>query len=266
VKIGQFYTGLLDPPEGFVSAFPRLSSAITLLTDAEIQDIISDPNRTPDEQIFPDYFIREGDQEQHSSCAGWALANMFSETAFLNGDRKPDGTGEIYSGTYPYSGCNRGQDAGSVTEEIMNWCINQGMVPKSVCGVDNIWRQNTKQFDALAKQQRGLVVHTISSAAEFNTALARRQIVACVVNVDRSQYVNYRGVGLVPAFTGSGNHAIRCRNVRWNAAAGCYEYKQAGNWGLSWGLNGTGWCRWNSFSQTIVKHVFYTVTYTAKFS
>ena len=266
MNIGPFYTGLIDNPDGRVSAYRSLSSDITLLTDAECQSLLADPNRTPDDQIFPDYFIERGDQKQHNSCAGWGGANAFSETAFLNGDRLPDGTGESYSGSYPYSGCNRGQDEGAVLEDIFNWITNNGMVPATLCNSEDIWRKNTQQFDAVALKNRGLALHTISSQSEMNTSLVRRQIVVCVVNVDRSQYCNYKGVGLVPAFKGNGNHCIRCRDIRWNAAASRYEYKQAGNWGLSWGLKGTGWCTWSSFSQSILKHQFYTLTYTAKFS
>ena len=267
-SMGQkFYTGLIPPETGFVSAHMPLEKSITLLTDDEIQALLADPSRTPDDQIFPDYFIARGDQKQHNSCAGWGGANAFSETAYLNGDRLPDNSGEVYSGSYPYSGCNRGRDAGAMLEDVLGWIQNKGMVPASVCDSENIWRQNTIRFDAQALKNRGIALHTIKSQAEMNTALARRQIVVCVINVDRSsRYVNYRGQGLVPEFGGSGNHCIRCRDIRWNAAARRYEYKQAGNWGLGWGQRGTGWCTWASFSQTINNHTFYTLTFTARFS
>lgn len=261
-----FYTGLLQPQPGFVSARQPLKSAITLLTDDEIRSILADPSRTPDEQIFPDYFIERGDQKSANSCAGWGGANAFSETAFLNGDRLPDGTGEVYSGSYPYSGCNRNVDKGALLDEIWDWIETKGLVTAKECPWNNIWRVNTTKFDAQALKNRGIAIHAIKSQAEFNTALARRQIVVCVVNVDGSKYVNYNGSGLVPEFNGVGNHCIRCRDIRWNAQAKRWEYKQAGNWGLNWGFRGTGWCTWASFYQTIQYHAFYTITYTAKFS
>ena len=266
MKVGRFHTGLLEDTSGRVSAYRSLSSSVTLFTDAECQALLSDPSRTPDDQIFPDYFIEKGDQKQFNSCAGWGGANAFSETAFLNGHRLPDGTGECYSGSYPYSICNRGQDEGAVLEDVFQSITQDGLVPESVCPANNIWRKNTQQFTTLALKQRGLALHTVASQQEMNTALVRRQIVVCVVNVDSTKYVNYNGQGLVPEFQGPGNHCIRCRDIRWNAAAKRYEYKQAGNWGLDWGLKGTGWCTWGSFYQSILKHKFYTVTYTANFT
>ena len=260
----RYYTGLIMPNPGFVSVHPPLASEVTLLTDNEIKTLLADPNRTPDDQIFPDYFIEKGDQKSHNSCAGWGGANAYSETAFLNGDRNPDNTGVSYSGSYVYSKCNRGSDNGAITEEILNSIMSGGLVTVEDCGWDNIWRRNTSKFDAKALKRKGLTFNTIKSQSEFNTALTRRQIVICVVNVDSTKYVNFNGQGLVPEFNGPGNHCIRCRDIRWNGSR--YEYKQAGNWGLDWGNKGTGWCTWASFNQTISYHTFYTITFTARFS
>lgn len=257
----QFRTGLLQPegkPANFVSASPRLESALPLMTDADIQEILNDPNRTGAADEFDDHWVVQGDQKHASSCAGWGESNAFSKTRYRNGLRD----GMVFSGSYPYSWCNRGQDNGAVLDDIMNESMNRGNVAASKCPWNMIYRKQTAQFDAEAALHEGLGLFSVKTQAEVNTALARRLIVVVCVQVDTTQYVNYKGNGLVPAFRGIGNHCIHVDDLRWNQTTGKYEYRQVGNWGLTWGLKGAGWCGWSSFAQTITGHSFYVLAQT----
>lgn len=252
-----FHTGLLQPegnPDNFVSARPRLQDAISLLSDSDIKDILNNPNRMPASEEFDDHWVLEGDQRQKLSCAGWGGSNALSKTRWRNGIRD----GIVFSGSYPYSWCNRNSDNGSALEDIMNELMNKGTVAASKCTWSMIFRNSTQQFDTEAKQHEGLALFSIKTQAEMNTALARDQIVVVCVQVDSTKFVNYHGSGLVPAFNGPGDHCIHADDIR--LVNGVYQYRVVNNWGLNWGLKGTGWTTFSSFAQPIRNHSFYVLT------
>lgn len=252
----RFYTGLAQPITPGLTGFSRVRDSIPLLSDADVKAIITDTSWVPAEQEFDDHWVIEGDQTQHNSCGGWGGTNGFSKMRWRLGIRD----GIVFSGSYLYSWGNRGSDQGAVLEEIMQYLMTKGTVPKSTCGPNTIWRQQCSAFDGEAVNHEGLALQAIANQAELNTVLAQKKIATVCVQVDSSQYCNYKGQGLVPAFRGNGNHCIHCDDIRWNSVASRYEYRQVGNWNVTWGLRGTGWCTFASFGQTIANHMFYAHT------
>lgn len=263
-KSRLFHVGLALPTDPTrVSSFKPLRSVVTVYTDDECRDILANPDRTPARRIWSDpAWTTKGDQKQHSSCAGWGGANATGKMRWKNGNQK-DGVQPL-SGSYAYAWCNRNQDEGAPLEEIMQAIMLHGLPPADLCDSNHIFRSQTKQFDDVAAKIKGLNLLTIKSQAEFNTACARGWLVISALQVDRSQYVNFSGNGLVPAFKGMGNHCIHVHDYRWNDQAKRWEYDQAGNWGREWGEDGCGWGTWASFAQPIQNHTFYAVFYTTE--
>lgn len=250
-----YFTGLLLPESPLVCFRRAETLPGYVLSDDQVQVLLSDPYRTPKASIFDDHWVAEGDQKHHNSCAGWGGANASSKAAYLAGQNP---TGTVYSGSYPYSFANRGQDQGAALQDVMQALETNGFgVPASECDANSIYRNQCSKFDAEAKSLLGLSYYAAATQAEVNSALVKDHPVVVCVNVDTSVYVNYNGQGLVPAFAGKGNHCIHVDDLRWNASARQYEYRQVGNWGLNWGNKGTGWCTWKSFQQTIGYHMFY---------
>lgn len=251
----QFNTGLIEPDGPPLVGVPY-ASATTVFTDDEVRQLLADPGRTPKSNIFSDTaWIVKGDQKQHNSCGGWGGANAFSKTRWLLGIRD----GLVLSGSYLYSWANGNQDEGAQLKNILAVLTNHGTVPMDICGPDSIYRKQTQQFDTLALAHLGLGLFHISSQAELNTALVRDQLVVVCIQVDKnpSKYCSFRGNGMVPQFKGNGNHCIHVDDMRWNSTQ--FEYRQCGNWGLSWGAAGYGWCNWNTFAQPINIHTFYAI-------
>lgn len=255
----EFFTGLQLPPgapENFVSARPRLDSAVGLYSDSDVRQILADPNRQAAADEFDDHWVREGDQKQHNSCAGWGGANAFSKMRWRLGIRD----GVTFSGSYVYSWVNRNQDQGAALEDVMNELMAHGTVPAAKCGPNTIYRSTTSQFDSEAALHQGLALYSVKTQAEVNTALARNQIVVMCVQVDQSVFVNFNGQGLLPAFRGSGNHCIHCDDIRWNGTSNRWEYRYVNNWGLNWANKGAAWGTWASMAQPIQNHSFYVMT------
>ena len=253
----EFYTGLQLPegePDNFVSAMPRMGDAVNIYSDADVQAIVNDPTRQAAADEFDDHWVIEGNQKKHNSCAGWGGANAFSKMRWRLGIR--DGT--VFSGSYAYSWCNRNQDKGAVLDEVMNELMAHGLVAASKCDANTIYRTSTKQFDAEAQQHEGLALYSIKTQAEVNTALARNQIVVVCVQVDKTRFVNFNGQGLLPSFSGPGNHCIHVDDLRF--VNGAWQYMAVNNWGLNWANKGTAWATWSSFAQPIKNHAFYVLT------
>ena len=251
-----FHTGLKLPPAGFSNPYKAYSQSFTVFDDDTIQRMLADPGRTPKSQTFADpMWVVKGDQKSHNSCGGWGGNNALSKTLYLMGNDPV-----VYSGAYSYSLVNGGTDDGSALVDVMNELMENGTVPVDVCPADLIYRSQTKQFDSLAAKVKGLALHSVQTQAEMNTALVRDQMVVVCIQCDTTKYVNYDGNGLVPMFKGNGDHCIHVDDLRWNAAAQRYEYRQFGNWGPKWGANGTGWCTFSAFAQPIQVHGFYVIT------
>lgn len=260
---GMPYMGHLIPPARQPCA-PRLMSTDQLVSysDQDVIDIITDPSWVPAASIFDEHWVVEGDQKQHNSCDGWGGTNAFSEQCWEDGDQ----TGTVYSGSYGYSFCNGGVDQGAPLDKMMAELMANGTVPAAECTADMILRKQTSQFDTEAQQHKGIGLVAAATQAEVNTLLSQRKKVVVCIMVDRHKYVNYTGQGLVPVTSGHGNHCIHLNDIRWNATTKAFEYRQSGNWGITWGDKGTGWSSWAAYAQTIAYNTFYGITSTANLS
>ena len=256
---GRIYgLGLLAPDPTKVCNRQKFSKAVTSakLSAAEIQKLISDPSRVPASAVFDDHWVKEGNQLSHGSCNGWATASALSKTRFKRGIN--DGT--VLSGSYVYSLLNGCQDNGSALSDDIDELAKNGAPPASVCGPDTIWRKDTIQFDDQDAKHKGLACFSVSDEATLQTAVALGFICVVAVQVDRSRFVNFSGPGILPAFHGSGNHAVHVDDLVVYQGQLCYRL--VNNWGLGWGNSGTALVTFDSFSETIGVHQFWAITST----
>ncbi len=248
----------LIPPEMRVSALPSIESSQpnNLLTPDQIKQLITDPGRTPREQIFSDdHWVVEGDQKSHGSCNGWAGASVLSKTRFLRGITD----GLVLSGSYVYSWINNNEDNGSALDRGMAELLAHGAPPASLCDANQIYRKQTQAYDDEAAKHLGLQAYAAETQQGFDSGIALGYLGVVAVQVNNA-FSNYKGSGICPTGNGPGNHAIHVDDAKY--VNGVLWYHIVNNWNLTWGLRGKGWVTWSAFAQPFKYQTFYLVPAT----
>lgn len=244
--------GLLLPDPTYVCSFPVYEDLVPSYSDSDVKDLLTDPNRVKSRTLFDDHWVVQGNQQQHGSCNGWAGASSLSKARFFSGIKD----GLVLSGSYVYSWINNGQDNGSALDRGMAELMAHGAPPASLCDANQIYRNQTSQFDSQAVLHEGLQCYAVKTQAGFNTAVARQDPVVVAVQVGNA-FMNYK-TGLIPVVKGPGNHACHVDDARVDTN-GTIIYDFVNNWGLSWGTRGRGECTWNIFAQPFGVHQFYAI-------
>lgn len=253
----DFRCGLLEPPADRQPCGTSASSTIRIYQPDEVKDIVA--NRVASSEIFKDpRWVKDGDQSTEDSCAGWACATSAAKTAYIEGVADQPNL----HGGYIYGLCNHGQRVGgSQLIDCMNAMESHGAPPVSIGGPHLVMRNQTAQFDTLAAQTKSLACIHISNEQELDSAIAARLMVCVCVQVTQA-FKMFRGAGILPAYSGRGNHAVHVDDIVY--INGVKYYRLVNNWGLYWGTSGVAYVTFASFKQTIGIHYFYAQTYVTK--
>ena len=223
------------------------------LTNSEILTLINDPNRTSRRVLFGDTWIQQGNQGQYGSCNGWALASAASKIRYLGGLTD----GMVLSGSYTYSKMNGGSDNGSSLSDDIDVLETYGAPPASVVTASMIYpRLQPENADQLAAQHKGLVMYSCETQQEVLSAIALGFPVVVCLQV-AGQWENFSGTGILPSYSGQGNHAIHADGLVYQG--GQFLLDCCNNWGLNWGDNGRALASWSSFAQPIESEPFIVV-------
>lgn len=259
--------GTLLPEPGYVCEFPPTVGApgFPNWSDAEIAEVIADPNRRKPDII---YRASEGyilDQGSTSACAGYATAGALMRARVARGLPKI-----IMSGSFVYANSKpNGQDNGSTLDANMQTIVKYGSCRTELCGQSSIQKsQLTNAAYADASMHKGLAVYHCPDKRAFRTGVAAGYNCNVVVsagskfskftklNVDRP--CNLRaGVD-----SGNGNHSVLC--VDMIDYQGEELFCIVNSWKASWGAGGMAWVSWDSFATPFNYHPFFFVTSSAE--
>lgn len=251
--------GLTLPDPMYNSNIPVFEQTFpdNVLKDGDIQDILTDPRRTPRRLIFDTHWIIEGDQGQHGSCNGYAGASVLSKTRYLRGIQD----GIVLSGSYVYSWINNNQDNGSALDRGMAELMAHGAPPSKMCPNTMIYRNQTQQFDAEAIKHLGLACYALTSKQGFRSAVALGYLCVVAMQVG-NDFMNYKGKGTAPVIKGPGNHAMHVDDAE--IIGGVENYDLVNNWNMTWGDLGRGLVTWDAFVTPFTVHQFYVITSTSE--
>ena len=135
----------------------------------------------------------------------------------------------------------------------MKALFTNGTVSVDLCGPDNVWRQNTRQFDAEAVKHttEQISVFELQNFQEIKSAAAMGGIVNFAMECDSTQIANYKS-GIMPAFHGIGNHSVTGCDVE--LFQGKLVLTGKNHWGRKWGMNGFFLCGEATVRETIPVH------------
>jgi hypothetical protein len=251
--------GCLPPQNSRVYCQSYAAAANPLYSMDQIKLMVTDPTRTRRRTVFDASWIKRGDQKNHGSCNGWATASAYTKIRWLRGFRD-----NFYgSGAYVYSKINGGQDEGSSLNDDIGELLKWGVCSDTIVTADQIFpqQQNVAAADADAANHKGLVAYHCTTQQELLSGLAAGFIAVVVVQVDdQQQFMNFTGSGILPAFRGTGNHAVHVDDLIWDGSQFLFDI--ANNWNLFWGDQGRAMGTWSSFQQTFNVHPFYLICST----
>lgn len=243
--------GSLLPPTNFVSSFQTFESEHPVYTDAEIRQIILDPNRVPARKLFGPSWILN--QHSAGSCNGQAGAGSLAKARRRRGIKD----NLLLSGAWLYSLINGNQDNGSALEAALKAIQIHGVAPLSLVPWDMIYqRQMPPNAKAEAAKHKGLVCYAVQTRQGFRSALAAGFPVIVALSAGNNfQHLDSNGICGVDR--GPGNHAVHCDDIE--IVNGKEVYDMANSWGLEYGDQGRAYCQWSSFEQTFGNHTFYAI-------
>ena len=245
--------GLLEPAANFVKATRTWETDNKpLWTDAQIRDVIQDKKRTTSRELFDSHWIKEGDQQDKGSCNGWATASVLSKTRWKQGVRD----GIVLSGSYVYSWINGGQDNGSPLDQDIKELTTHGTCPKSMCGPQMIFRNQTKQFDVEAAKYKGLNFLPIDTIQGLKTAVAMGFLVVVAVQVG-PHFNKLNSQGILTPDSGNGNHAVHVDDMI--VINDKIYFDLVNNWNVTWGQDGRAYVPEEMFTRTIQVHQFWAL-------
>lgn len=242
-------TGLLAPDINRLKAFAASPNAVQEFTDAQIRELITDPDRVPMRKLFGPEWI--SNQSSYNSCAGWATVACQDRRRWLSGIRDK----LMLSGSYVYAWCNNGQDNGSFTSDTLNEIKLHGAPSKQLVPENIIYlSQMPLGAHEAADDHKALIAYPVKSMQGLKTALAL--MMPCVVAIQYGnpfQQLNSKGVAGYS--NGPGNHAIAAQDIV--IIDGELVFDTANSHGLSYGDNGCAYLREESFIQTMPNHTFW---------
>lgn len=243
--------GSLPVPDDFVSAFPTVKSDIVPWDDADIKRAVLHKDRVPSRVTFADRWITN--QQSHGSCGGYAAAGLLSRSRWLRGIQDA----LIFSGAYPYSKTNGGNDQGSVLDHVLKAIQVHGDVPESLVNWSMIYpKSQPKGVDEEAAKNRGILPVRLESMQELRTCLAMQRPVVVAVHAG-SSFTKLSQAGVSGVDNGIGNHAVLVDDMAY--VNGDEVYDCPNSWGLGFGIRGRAYLRAEHFAQTMSRHVFYTI-------
>ena len=252
----QYATGLWVPHHLDVEERPLLASDFYLGSGVrdlkDCQEIVSNPNRTPAAQRFPnDRWIRS--QGQVGSCAGYAGAWTLTRARVDMGQPFVPLSGESL-----YAQTNGGRDQGSALEANIKAMVTTGVAPEGLNTAGRFYTERTLP-EAAKRERHRFRVHEwyqIRSEMELAIAVATGFIVSVAIHVGRN-WSRLNGDVLV-GDRGPGNHAVGVDDLRF--ASGRPQFRMFNSHGRQWGQGGTAWTTWDAhYSSTARYHVFYAV-------
>lgn len=233
-----------------VTATPVFEDTFSLYTDAEIRDIITDPNRTPKRKLFTKEWILN--QKSHGSCNGHAIASCLARMRWLSGilDKL------LFSGAYAYSKMNGGGDNGSALEDDIPEVTKWGIAPASLVTWDMIYpRLQPPNADTEAAKHKGFKPFAVRTMQGLRTALAKN--FACVVAMQvGNSFSNLDSNGICGFDHGMGNHALCCDDLVWNSSLNKELFDIPNSWGPDFGDDGRLYATERHFSETFNNHMF----------
>lgn len=247
--------GLLLPPTGFVSAMPVFEDNHAEWSDAEIRDVITDPNRKLGRKLFGDDWVHN--QGQWGSCNGWAGAGCYARARYLRGY-----TDEMqFSGAWLYSLINGGMDRGSALEDGLAVGLTNGFAELSLVPPNEIYPHLQRQREAArasAAAHKSFRAYAVKTQRGLRTALAAG--FPCVVAVMAGRNFERLTNGVSGVDAGQGNHAVLCDDLV--LIDGRELFDMCNSWGLGFGDRGRSFLTWASFAQTFGTHTFYAIAST----
>lgn len=194
--------GSIPNEPGMVSVFAEYKTIVTPYDDSDIRKLITAPTRVPSRVTFDSKWTQN--QRSHGSCNGYLTAQLLAKGRWLKGikDRV------LFSGAYPYSKMNNGQDAGSNVQRGMQVICESGSPPESLVPWNQIYpNQQPKNADSEAAKNKGFNPLRTGDLQQIRTALAQQIPVGIVVHFGRNfQKFNSQGIGGID--DGDGNHAL----------------------------------------------------------
>lgn len=249
--------GCLLPQNGNLVCSSYAAAANPLYDQNTIKQMVTDPTRTKRRSLFGPSWVKRGDQRSHGSCNGWATASAYTKIRWLRGFRD----NWYGSGSYVYSKINGNRDNGSSLNDDIGELTKYGVCSDTVVTADQIFQaqMNVAAADADAAKHKGLVAYHCTTQQELLSGLAAGFIAVVVVQVAGS-FQSYNGSGLLPAFRGSGNHAVHVDDLVWDGNQ--FLFDLVNNWNVTWGDQGRAMASWASFQQTFGVHPFYLICST----
>ncbi len=250
---GQIRTcGTIPPVDRVVGADFRLLKAAKpswIMSQADIVDMLKDELREKIRELFSDpHWMTESDQLSWGSCQCWTVADMITILRRLKGIND----GVVFSGSFMYSILDGGQNNGTALIDGLKIAKSKGTVPVSMCGPNDVFRQNTIKLDPEALKHRLTEDATfeLDDWSQILSVAAQRGVVNFAIQAD-DNFANYKS-GIVPRANGIGNHSITGIDVE--RVGGELVLVAKNHWNRGWGMNGFGYVTEASLAQTLPVH------------
>jgi hypothetical protein len=170
-------------------------------------------------------------QKQTSACVGYATAGATSKLRAIRGQPFVK-----LSGPFIYSLINGGSDSGANIGSALKAVSQFGAPPLADCDLPNIYRRQTKEFDAEAAKNRVDLGVRIESLEEAATLLLRGGVLVFAVRVGRN-FGRLDSDGAAGFDRGTSNHAVHADGIIQHPRHGwCLE--GVNSWSQSWGDHG----------------------------
>lgn len=246
----QVGTGCLVP-EKRPTRFRAFADIAQVLSEQEIREIITDPNRKMGRKRFGKEFI--GFQGKRRACNGFAGAKALERRRVICGMDWVKLSGEGL-----YSQINGGQDQGSMLDDGMNCILENGVPPEDMVKHEEYIKERIDpQAFIEAKRFKGLAAYRVDTKEELDTGLALgfTGVVAVHVTNDFMKLDNNGIIYPSPSNNRAvGNHAVCVDDIQ--VVDNEFVYDMPNSWGVDYGDDGRGFLTWK-------RHLYLTVQYHA---
>ena len=225
----------------------------------DILGVINGTPGIPDSIDLSINFPTPGNQQNQSSCVGWATAyalKTYQEKVEMGWSLNP--WGHIFSPAYIYNQINRGSDGGSLISDALDLVISQGVATWETMpyDADDYLSQPSGLARVEASQYPAANRLSVKGTSQIKAALINRQPVVAGIRVFQQLKELYGQDSVYNTASGEdqGGHAVTIVGYDDNKFGGAF--KIINSWGTSWGDNGYFWLTYNFASQGIIREAY----------
>lgn len=245
----RFGTGLILP-QNKLSAFKDYEVSAPMATVDELIAAGKSKEYLGSKE-FDATFIKN--QRNYGSCQGFMTAAMSTRARIRRGLPRLD-----LSGAYVYSLCNGGRDQGSLLEDGMKICQENGVASESTVPWDKVFRNryDTAKADAEAADNKMFECYVIRSEVELFSAMLYGFDVGVCVHADNG-FMKLDSRGVAQGGNGPGNHAVAGDGFWWDGELILDGYN---SWDTTYGRDGRMGLTWKQhFSHTTRYSIYYAI-------